>query len=195
MAGRTVPAHHRCEFTCKGFLASAWGQRGSHQLAGRTGGEHVSAADPVTYPMGRVPQEVGPTRCRASTSTRESESFTGIRELHRRWGPPLSTISGLTRRQLPHTWWGVPKAIAMTRVMVPATPQVVGHTMPPRLSRMFDAQHLRASRRFCFSSRGVYCFPSPCGVVRVSGWFCGGVVLPFFFGLAMDMVCLQCVAA
>ena len=32
---------------------------------------------------------------------------TGIRELHRRWGPPLSTISGLTRRQLPHTWWGV----------------------------------------------------------------------------------------
>lgn len=87
MAGRTVPAHHRCEFTCKGFLASAWGQRGSHQLAGKTGGEHVSAADPVTYPMGRVPQEVGPTRCRASTSTRESESFTGIRELHRRWGP------------------------------------------------------------------------------------------------------------
>ena len=61
MAGRTVPAHHRCEFTCKGFLASAWGQRGSHQLAGKTGGEHVSAADPVTYPMGRVPQEVGPT--------------------------------------------------------------------------------------------------------------------------------------
>ena len=47
---------------------------------------------------------------------------TGIRELHRRWGPPLSTISGLTRRQLPHTWWGVPKAIAMTRVMVPAVP-------------------------------------------------------------------------
>ena len=33
------------------------------------------------------------------------------------------------------------------------------------------------------------------GLSGVSGWFCGGVVLPFFFGLAMDMVCLQCVAA
>ena len=33
------------------------------------------------------------------------------------------------------------------------------------------------------------------GLSGVSGWFCGGVVLPFFFGLAMDVVCLQCVAA
>jgi len=118
---------------------------------------------------------------------------TGIRELHRRWGPPLSTISGLTRRQLPHTWWGVPTATAMTRVMVPATPQVVGHTMPPRLSRMFDAQHLRASRRFCFSSRGVYCFSSPCGVVRgfwVVLWGCGFAFLLWVgHGCGVSAVC------
>ena len=101
MAGRTVPAHHRCEFTCKGFLASAWGQRGSHQLAGRTGGEHVSAADPVTYPMGESSTGGG------AHPVQGVDIDTGIRELHRRWGPPLSTISGLTRRQLPHTWWGV----------------------------------------------------------------------------------------
>ena len=191
MAGRTVPAHHRCEFTCKGFLASAWGQRGSHQLAGRTGGEHVSAADPVTYPMGRVPQEVGPTRCRASTSTRESESFTGIRELHRRWGPPLSTISGLTRRQLPHTWWGVPKAIAMTRVMVPAAPQVVGHAMPPGSSCM-PPPNIHASQADFVFPRGV------CNVHRVlaglSG-FLGGFVGVWFCLSSLGWPWMWCVCS
>lgn len=186
MAGRTVPAHHRCEFTCKGFLASAWGQRGSHQLAGRTGGEHVSAADPVTYPMGRVPQEVGPP----GTGRRHRH---GNQRASQKVGPTtLDHLRVDASAAAPHMV-GCTDGDRDDSCHLPATPQVVGHTMPPRLSRMFDAQHLRASRRFCFSSRGVYCFSSPCGVVRgfwVVLWGCGFAFLLWVgHGCGVSAVC------
>ena len=106
-------------------LLFAWVQRGSlaHTVGGRgwLAGEHVSAADRQHHARTRWGSSTGG----GAHPVQGVDIDTGIRELHRRWGPPLSTVSGLTRRQQPHTWWGVSKTTAMTRVMEPSAPQVM----------------------------------------------------------------------
>jgi len=84
----------------------------------------------------------------------------------------------------------------MTRVMVPAVPADGGAHHATKLEpHVRSTISARIKLDFVFPRGVCIVFRVLAGLSGVSGWFCGGVVLPFFFGLAMDMVCLQCVAA
>ena len=156
-------------------LLFAWVQRGSlaHTVGGRgwLAGEHVSAAD------------------------RQHHARTRWGEFHRRWGPPLSTIAGLTRRQQPQHVVGSIDGDRDDSCHGAISSTGDGHAMPPGSSCM-SLPNIHASQAdFAFGRWVCIVFRVLAGLSGVSGWFCGGVVLPFFFWLAMDVVCLQCVAA